>query len=572
MYIEPDKLKMILIGMNLITDEEFTAAEKKSKQAKQDVQDVLIANNYINEDQLLQLISEHLKIPFVKLKNLKITPNTLAILPENMARERMAIVFDKDKSNVKVAMQDPSDLDTINFIRKQTGLDVKPYLATDGDIRKAMMLYRRGLYKEFSKIIQENVSQLAGEEGVKAVEKVPVVKILDSVIEYAVAEDASDIHLEPHLEGVVVRYRVDGRLRDVITLPKIAHDPLIARVKYLTNLKIDEHRKAQDGRFKDEVEGQKISFRVSIIPTYHGEKVVMRLLPEEAQKYSLQELGIMGRNLEIVQKTMKSPHGMIMVTGPTGSGKTTTLYTILNMLNDEETNISTIEDPIEYSLDRINQIQVNPEVGISFVNGLRSILRQDPDIIMIGEVRDSETAEIAIHSALTGHLVLSTLHTNDAAGTLPRLIDMGIEPFLIASTVNIAIAQRLVRRLCPTCMESYSLDAKAITSLKRETDIDYTLKKLAERGVVSQKGLKSLRFYKGKGCDQCGGTGFRGRLGIYEILEVTTKIRELITTKSDADKIHQEALREGMITMLEDGIQKAFEGLTTIDEVLRVIR
>jgi len=565
-------LKTLLVGMNLVTDKEFADAEKKAKQTKQKLVDVLISQNYINEDQLGQLVAENLGLPFVKLKNLNIKPDTLAILPENMARERMAIVFEKDKDRVKVAMSDPKDLETINFIRKQTGLEVDPYLATDGEIRRGLMLYRRGLYQEFSKIINENVAQLAGEEGVKAVEKVPVVKILDSVIEFAVAEEASDIHIEPHSEGVVVRFRVDGRLRDIITLPRIAHDPLIARIKFLTNLKIDEHRKAQDGRFKKSVEGQKISFRVSIIPTYHGEKVVMRLLPEEAQTYSLQELGITGHNLEVVKKTMKTPTGMLLVTGPTGSGKTTTLYTVLNMLNDEETNISTIEDPIEYSIDRVNQIQVNPGVGISFANGLRSILRQDPDIIMVGEIRDSETAEIATHSALTGHLVLSTLHTNDAAGTLPRLLDMGIEPFLIASTVNIAVGQRLVRRICPTCMESYNLDAGAISSIKKETDMEATLNRLAERGVIRKKDLSSLRFYKGNGCDQCGGTGYRGRIGIYEILEMKEDIRELVSSQADAGKIKEQAIKNGMITMLEDGIQKALEGKTTIDEILRVIR
>jgi len=572
MNIEPSKLKTLLVGMNLVTDKEFADAEKKAKQTKQKLVDVLISQNYINEDQLGQLVAENLGLPFVKLKNLNIKPDTLAILPENMARERMAIVFEKDKDRVKVAMSDPKDLETINFIRKQTGLEVDPYLATDGEIRRGLMLYRRGLYQEFSKIINENVAQLAGEEGVKAVEKVPVVKILDSVIEFAVAEEASDIHIEPHSEGVVVRFRVDGRLRDIITLPRIAHDPLIARIKFLTNLKIDEHRKAQDGRFKKSVEGQKISFRVSIIPTYHGEKVVMRLLPEEAQTYSLQELGITGHNLEVVKKTMKTPTGMLLVTGPTGSGKTTTLYTVLNMLNDEETNISTIEDPIEYSIDRVNQIQVNPGVGISFANGLRSILRQDPDIIMVGEIRDSETAEIATHSALTGHLVLSTLHTNDAAGTLPRLLDMGIEPFLIASTVNIAVGQRLVRRICPTCMESYNLDAGAISSIKKETDMEATLNRLAERGVIRKKDLSSLRFYKGNGCDQCGGTGYRGRIGIYEILEMKEDIRELVSSQADAGKIKEQAIKNGMITMLEDGIQKALEGKTTIDEILRVIR
>jgi type IV pilus assembly protein PilB len=572
--IDPKKLRIILVGMNLLSEKQFADAEKLAARTRRPLSDVLVSKNYLTEDQLVQLIAEQEKLPHVKLSDQKITEDVLNLLPEKVARDKMAIPFAKDKSKVKVAMTDPTDLETINYIRKKAGLEVEPYLAADGDINKALMLYRRGLYKDFAKVIDQNVSQLgtAGVENVaQAIEQMPVVKIIDSLIEYAIAEDASDIHIEPQGEQVIVRFRVDGRLRDVLELPQLALAPIVARIKYLTNLKIDEHRKPQDGRFKKEIEGSRFSFRVSIIPAYHGEKIVIRILPEEAKRFSLEDLGLDGKNLDIVKGVIKSPNGMLLVTGPTGSGKTTTLYTILQMLNQEDVNISTVEDPIEYGMDRVNQIQVNPGVGISFANGLRSILRQDPDIIMIGEIRDSETAEIAIHSALTGHLVLSTLHTNDAAGTLPRLIDMGVEPFLIASTVNVAIAQRLVRKLCPHCMESYQIDMKSLVSRDKSVDFEGALKHLADQGLVAKGEMKKLRFYRGKGCKQCGDSGYRGRIGIFEVLEISDDIRELIVDRKDSSVIAQRAIDNGMGTMLEDGIQKAFEGKTSIDEVLRVV-
>lgn len=574
MRLPPEKLRVILVGMNLIQPKQFDQVVAEAQRLREPVEKILVLKNYLSEEQLMQLVAEALKVPLVKLKEQKITTESLNILPENLAREHLAIVFGQEKDRVKVALSNPSDLEIINFVQKKTGLKAEVYLASDSDLKRSLMLYRRGLYKDFAKIINENVTQLtaSGENMALAAERLPVVKTIDSLIEFAVAEEASDIHIEPQEAEIIIRFRVDGQLRDIITLPRLALDALVARIKYLTNLKIDEHRKPQDGRFKMGVGGERFAFRVSIIPTYHGEKMVLRLLPEESKRYSLEDLGLKGKNLQIIKQAIESPHGMILVTGPTGSGKTTTLYTILNMLNTEDVNISTVEDPIEYSIERVNQIQVNPGVGISFANGLRSILRQDPDIIMIGEIRDTETAEIAVHSALTGHLVLSTLHTNDAAGTLPRLIDMNIQPFLIASTVNIAVAQRLVRRLCPMCMESYKVDLKALSSQQADVDFQAALNHLAKQGSITKKDWSNLRFYRGKGCDRCGGSGYRGRIGIYEVLEIDDRIRELISARKDASVISQAAMAGGMKTMLEDGIEKALEGQTSINEVLRVVR
>ncbi len=574
MRLAPEKLRVILIGMGLITPQQFDAVVVEAKRLREPVERILVTKNYLSEEQLMQLIAEALKVPLIKLREQKITTDILNILPEKLARDHQAVVFGQDKDVIKVALSNPEDLEVINFIQKKTGRKVEIYLAGDSDLRRALMLYRQGLYKDFAKIINENVAQLnaSGENMALAVEKLPVVKTIDSLIEFAVAEEASDIHIEPQESEIIIRFRVDGQLRDIISLPRLALDALIARIKYLTNLKIDEHRKPQDGRFKMGVGGERFAFRVSIIPTYHGEKMVLRLLPEESKRYSLEDLGLKGKNLDIIKRAIERPHGMLLVTGPTGSGKTTTLYTVLNMLNTEDVNISTVEDPIEYSIERVNQIQVNPGVGISFANGLRSILRQDPDIIMIGEIRDTETAEIAIHSALTGHLVLSTLHTNDAAGTLPRLIDMGIQPFLISSTVNVAVGQRLVRRLCPLCMESYKVDLKSLSSRQAGIDLEAALNHMVKLQVIAKKDWSNLRFFRSKGCDRCGGSGYRGRVGIYEVLEINDKIRELIAERKDSSVIAEAAVAAGMQTMLEDGIQKAFEGQTSIDEILRVIR
>ena len=408
----------------------------------------------------------------------------------------------------------------------------------------------------------------------KLAENLPIVRIVDTLLEYAIFEGASDIHIEPEEKDVIARYRVDGILRTVMTLPKNVQPGIIARIKILANLKVDEHRLPQDGRFKISAKEYKVSFRVSIIPTFDGEKIVMRLLSEKAQVLTLEQLGLQPSALETIKRNISKPHGMILVTGPTGSGKTTTLYTVLNILNTPKVNISTIEDPIEYRMPHINQSQVSPKIGYTFAMGLRAFLRQDPDIIMVGEIRDEETAEIAVHAAMTGHLVLSTLHTNDAVTTLPRLSEMGIPSFLIASTTNIIIAQRLVRKICTNCIQSYKLDKQTVEELTQQLDIPRILNKLEKEKIIAdaEKGLESLLFYRGKGCKRCNNQGYKGRIGIYETLEIDEKISELILQKAPINEIKKHAEESGVLSIVEDGFIKAKNGITTIEEIMRVTK
>jgi type IV pilus assembly protein PilB len=401
------------------------------------------------------------------------------------------------------------------------------------------------------------------------------------LIKHAILQDASDIHIEPDEKEFRVRYRIDGILHDAMTLPIQVQQGIIARIKVLSNLKLDEHRIPQDGRFKIEKDGMKISFRVSILPIFNGEKIVMRLLNESSKGLTLEQMGVMGRGLEIIHRHIKKPNGMILVTGPTGSGKTTTLYTIMDILNTPEVNISTVEDPVEYRMPRINQTQIYPKVGLTFAAGLRALLRQDPDIIMVGEIRDNETMEMAIHSAMTGHLVLSTLHTNSAAGTLPRLLDMGAEPFLLASTINVIVAQRLVRRLCSDCRKESKLSNEELKNLQDNYDMDRILdvilieQKTKDGEAPSAKGKNrwnEIKFYKAVGCEQCNKEGYKGRLGIYEVLEVDDDIQKMISQKAPAEEIEKAAKNKGMLTMVEDGFNKAAQGMTSIEEILRVTR
>ena len=379
---------------------------------------------------------------------------------------------------------------------------------------------------------------------------------MDTILEYASGEGSSDIHFEAMETTFLIRFRIDGVLRDILSLPKTIHAGIVARIKILSQLKIDEHRIPQDGRFKFKVQENYIALRVSILPSFYGENIVLRILPESARPLSLEELGLTGHNLELVRHNIRKPHGMILVTGPTGSGKTTTLYSVLNILNTTEVKICTVEDPVEYGIGRVNQTQINLQAGLTFAAGLRSLLRHDPDIIMVGEIRDKETAEMAIHSSLTGHLVLSTLHTNDAAGTIPRFLDMGAEGFLVASTLNLVIAQRLVRKICTSCIETYVPSAETITYLKR----------------FLGEGELSHQFYRGKGCPECNRKGYKGRIGIYEILEINDSIRALILKRVAAEEIADAGVKNGMTRLLRDGIDKASGGLTTIEEVLRVVR
>ncbi|MFH1456879.1 MAG: ATPase, T2SS/T4P/T4SS family [Patescibacteria group bacterium] len=585
--IENNILKKILVKAKIITDEEFIKFQKQADKKNIDLIDFLMSENIAAEETVYEVLSKHYGLPFIVLKNeTEIKKDVLETIPEPIASTHQIVIFDKNAKELKVACLDPNDIETFEFLKKKTDLDLKLYITTPSSLNETLKKYHRGLEAELEKITtverKRVLSKIKGDnknDGGEDIDKLkqmaedlPIIKIVDTLLEYAIFESASDIHVEPQEKEVIVRYRVDGILRDVMTLPKKSLTGIIARVKILSNLKLDEHRLPQDGRFKIETDQYKISFRVSIIPVFDGEKIVMRLLNESNRILELEELGFQNQALEKIKRNIEKPHGMILVTGPTGSGKTTTLYTIMHMINKPGVNITTVEDPVEYRMPRINQSQVNPKIGYTFANGLRSFLRQDPDIIMVGEIRDNETADIAVNAAMTGHLVLSTLHTNDAATALPRLDDMKVEPFLIASTTNVIIAQRLVRKICKHCIMSYNLSKETEEQLEKQFDINELKKILQKQGVLksSKETLSSLLFYKGKGCKQCGNSGYKGRIGIYEVLEITEEIGKLILKRAATEEINKKAKEEGMSTMSQDGFLKAKQGITSIEEIIRV--
>lgn len=579
MRVEPGQLKAFLLDAGLVTQKQFGVALKLAKKTNQNVGDVLVSEGWLTEQELIKLKAYILGIPFVDLKKEIIPQDVLSIIPEPIAKKHNIVPFKKQGSDLEVAMLDPEDLRTIEFIKKKANLRILPRLTTPEGIKNVLRQYQKTLEAEFGEIIKKEAGEVrpiieeqAGEmaELEKIAQELPIIRIVDTLIKHAILERASDIHIEPTEKEVVVRYRIDGVLRDAMTLPRQVSSGIVARIKVLSNLKLDEHRLPQDGRFKIETEEFKYSIRVSILPVFDGEKIVMRLLPETARAFTLEELGLRGRALELIQDNLKKTVGMILVTGPTGSGKTTTLYSMMEILNEPGVNISTVEDPIEYRIPRVNQTQVNPKIGLTFASGLRSLLRQDPNIVMVGEIRDNETAGLAINAALTGHLVLSTLHTNDASGALPRLIDMKTEPFLISSTLDIILAQRLVKRLCQE-KEKYFLQEADLKNIAKYCDLAKILKILKEEKLAKPKQtLKNIPFFRPKASKICE-EGYKGRTGIYEVLPVNQTIKELIVKKATSDEIQRQAVKEGMITMVEDGFIKAVQGITTIEEVLRVI-
>ncbi len=577
MLTDPKQLKKIILAEDLIEEKELSRIEKEAKKQKQDLYSFLLKQNIVQETALYEAWAKSLDLPFVNLKEQNIRKDVLNLIPEPIASTHQVIAFDKDGEKLKIATLDPSDLQTFEFIKRKNDCDLEIYLTSPNSFRESLKQYHKSLQAEFENITKKKEQTEEGQERERLEElaqDLPVIRIVDTLLEYAIFEGASDIHIEPTEKEVVARYRIDGILRDVMTMPKKIHPGIVARIKILANLKLDEHRLPQDGRFKIANKEYKISFRVSIIPVFDGEKIVMRLLNESAQILTLEQLGFQKKSLETIKRNIKKPNGMILVTGPTGSGKTTTLYTILNILNTPEVNITTIEDPIEYRMPRVNQSQVNHKIGYTFASGLRAFLRQDPDIVMVGEIRDNETADIAVNAAMTGHLVLSTLHTNDAPTALPRLEDMNIPPFLVASTVNVIIAQRLVRKICPHCIVSYNLDKTAMKELEVQFNIPEMLKVLEKEGAIAsaKEKLESLLFYRGKGCKKCNQTGYKGRIGIYEVLEMTPEISELVLKKASSDDIMKTAVKQGLITMAQDGFIKAKNGITTLEEIIRVTR
>ena len=581
MRIQDEQLKRFILDAGLITKSDIAAAEKIAKEEKRTLSEALIAHGHMTEDDMRRVESYVLGIPFVSLKEQKIDFDVLTLIPEPVARTHNIIAYKKTDDTLEVAMLDTADLPAIDFVKKKVGLKIQPRLTDTDSMRGALRQYQKTLKDEFGDLIMKDASQLKvlQEEGgeqmsesdlKKAAEDLPVVRIVDTLLRHAIIQGASDIHIEPMEEEVLVRYRIDGILNDAMKLPKIAAGSIVARLKVLSNLKLDQKRLPQDGRFKMEMDGQKVAFRVSMLPVFFGEKVVMRLLRENRSGFSLEGIGFHGSTLDRIHRATRATTGIILVTGPTGSGKSTTLYTILDLLNTPEVNISTIEDPIEYQMARVNQSQVKPDIGFTFAAGLRSLMRQDPDVIMVGEIRDQETASLAINAALTGHLVLATIHTNSASGTIARLVDMGAESFLLVSTLRVAIGQRLVRKLSDDKLP-YILTKAERDDLAEKVNLDLVLETLQEEGIVKKDATwNDIPFYhpKEKGETE---DGYKGRMGIHEVLEISPTLKEMVMSDKTGDEIQAQAQKEGMLTMIEDGIFKAAQGLTSIEEVLRVI-
>lgn len=579
MHVSDAQLKKFILDSGVVSRKDVEAAEEFAKTHPGGLPDALVSQGSLSEDDMRRMLAHILGIPFVSLEGRKIDTETLALIPEPVARSHNVVAYKQGKDGLEVAMLDTNDLAAIDFIKKKVGVKILPRLTDTASLKDVLLQYQKSLKDEFGDIIKSASKEIKvvndgeevdGKDLEKLAEDVPVVKIVDTLLRHAVIQDASDIHIEPGEESVVVRYRIDGILRDAMELPKNAASGITARIKVLSRLKLDEKRLPQDGRFKIEADGEKVSFRVSVLPTYYGEKIVMRLLREGGGGFTLESLGFHGTGLERIHDATRQTTGMILVTGPTGSGKTTTLYTVLDILNTPKVNISTVEDPIEYQMPRVNQTQVRPDIGFTFANGLRALVRQDPDIIMVGEIRDTETASLAVNAALTGHLVLSTLHTNSAAATIPRLVDMEAEPFLLVSTLRVIIGQRLVRRLCDE-REEYTLSDEEVERLEKQIDLDRVLTALKEEGRVDKKAtIKSIPFYRPKPSDECV-DGYTSRIGIHEVLHVSDQIRDLIMKGATADEIEAQAKKEGMLSMIEDGFFKAATGVTSIEEVLRVI-
>lgn len=599
MRISDSLVEKLLIGASKVSADQLKTLKEQEEAEKKPLQDVVTANNIVTEKDLTKLYAEEIDAPYVELNPKEVKREILKLIPERVAKQYRVVVFGiEDDGSKLLAMEDPDDIQAISFLKKQLGDDLKVHVATSSSIQATLDQYRGNIGTELTKVMtpeeqEDEVEEEIDEEDLA--EDSPIAQTVNLLIEYAVKSGASDIHIEPRENYVLVRYRVDGILREANKLPKKVIGSLVSRIKILSNLKIDERRAPQDGRFKVQIGGELYALRVSTLPIVDGEKVVMRILSESNKAATLEELGYWGTSLDNINKAITQPHGMILVTGPTGSGKSTSLFSVLSLLNKPSVNISTVEDPVEYRIVGTNQTQVNPKAGMTFVNGLRALLRQDPNIIMIGEIRDGETAGLAVQAALTGHLVFSTLHTNNAATCLPRLLDMDIEPFLIASTVRAVVGQRLVRRLCVDCRESVTPDAPSLKQIAEIFGTDTTpmmkhihqLESLALQGgigktntgkgkdsteALSTSETKITRIWKANdgGCESCGHTGYKGRMGIYEVLANSQNIQKLIVSNATSEIIQEESVKEGMVTMQLDGFIKALRGQTTIEEILRV--
>ncbi len=568
--IEPEKEVEIQPKVTALAPEKIVTPKGKAKKPA----------SHDPDSSFRSRLPKAVNIGYIDLNDLTIDKDILSLIPYHIAEKYQMVAVKQKNNSLTVAMTDPGDREAIEIVSRQTGLDIVPKITTAGELKHALDQYSsNGELSELGELTDdtnpdEETSQdvatndtRATEEGLEQ-EDAPAAKVVTGLLERAVREKASDVHIEPEEKKVVVRFRIDGLLNQVLELPKNLHSSVVSRLKILSNLKIDESRLPQDGRLRMTIDRNTVDFRLSTLPTVNGEKIVMRILDKSSGILSFEDLGLNGINFKRVNDNITKSHGMVLVTGPTGSGKTTTLYAVLGKLMDPKVNIITVEDPVEYRIQGINQSQVNPQIGYDFASGLRSIVRQDPDIILIGEIRDLETATMAIHSALTGHVVLSTLHTNDAAGALPRLIDMGIEPFLITSSTNAVVAQRLVRKICKECKVKVKLPEESLTEVRKELELLSGNK----HAHLEKIDLDRLVFYKGKGCSHCHSSGYIGRLGIFETLSITESIKEMALKRVSASELTAQAIKEGMITLKQDGILKALAGITTLEEVWRVTK
>lgn len=595
MRVSDALVEKLLKSTDKFNAEQLKSLHEQGENEKKPLQDIVVQTNMMSDADLTKLYAREIDVPFAEFTPGTLPKEILQLIPEKVARQYHSVAFDLDQDGVVyVAMEDPDDIQAINFLQKQLGKPIRVHIAPSSTIQTAIDEYGGGtnVTTELAKVIPVEDKELLDEEidEKDVAEDSPIAQTVNLIINYGIKSSASDIHIEPRENAVIVRYRVDGVLREANKLPRRVLNALVSRIKILANLKIDEHRAPQDGRFKISIDNHVYALRVSTLPIIDGEKVVMRILDESTKAATLEQLGYWGESLRRVEQAMVQPHGMILVTGPTGSGKSTSLFSVLSKLNSPNVNISTVEDPVEYRIAGVNQTQVNPVAGMTFANGLRALLRQDPNIIMVGEIRDRETADLAVQAALTGHLVFSTLHTNNAATCLPRFLDMGIEPFLIASTVRIVIGQRLVRRLCPNCRESYEPDANAITHIKSAFSLTadgamqhvHDLEKEAIDGNIgtnekvsadpstSDRTIQRLWRAHDGGCEKCNHLGYRGRMGIYEVLENNLGVQKLIVTNSTSEVLEAQAIQDGMVTMQMDGLVKALRGETSIEEIMRV--
>jgi type II secretory ATPase GspE/PulE/Tfp pilus assembly ATPase PilB-like protein len=562
MVLTDDQLSKVLGELNYMPPQKLKAAQDEAKEEHSSLYDALVRHEYLSEDELGKVAAYHYQLPYVSLGKINIPADLLDIVPEDVAKQFQTVAYQLENNNLHIATAQPEAVDLFDMLTKKAGAAkyIVAYTTTE-DISTALHLFKPDLQNVLNDIIGQAGSETP-----------PIAELVDELFVYAYDSLASDVHIEPLRKQTVVRFRIDGVLHDEAHFPKTLHEQMVSRLKVLARLRTDEHLSAQDGRLRIAVRNQELTIRISIVPLVGGEKVVMRLLARHTRQFNLTELGMSNADLNLVRDGFTRPFGMILSTGPTGSGKTTTIYAILKILNTRNRNIATIEDPVEYEVEGVNQVQVNQKTNLTFGEGLRSLLRQDPDVLFVGEIRDKETAAITVNAAMTGHLVLSTMHTNDAVTTLPRLVDMGIEPYLVASTVNIIVGQRLVRQICNHCKASLKLTHTA-KGWQGDPTQTVLLSSIPRSMFLKHFGNKAVvRVYHGNGCSACHNTGYQGRIGIFEVLEITPRLAQLISTKVDSDKLMEQAVKDGMTTMLDDGLEKVISGETTLSEIMRVTK